>query len=96
MTAIERLKRKVVSRLLGEVDITYFKDAIDGKVAKLAYKDREIFIEKRDKGYILFLGYSKEYTYRQEYLAGQTMEQAIAGAINIIKEDEVFGTMMGR
>ena len=90
MTAIERLRRKIVSRLTGEPDITYFKDEIDKKVAKLLYKDREIIVQEKSRGYIMFLRKSKEYIYSQEYFAGHTEEEAIVIAKNIIKEEEVW------
>ena len=88
MDALERLKRKVVSRLTGEPDVIYFDKNIDSKVAKLTYKDREIIVEERKGGFVLFLGHRDDYTFSQDYLAGRDKEGAINDAKEIIKRDE--------
>jgi len=90
MERVEKLKRKIVSRLTGEVDIIHFKDAIDNKVAKLSYKDREIVLEERSSGFVMFLRNVKEYVYDQKYVAGNTLEQAVEEAKRIVKNDEYW------
>ena len=90
MIAIDRVKRKVVSRLTGEPDITYFESSMDKKVAKLTFKDREILVQERKGGDIMFLRKSKEYVYAQEYFAGHTKEGAIGIAKGMIKDDEIW------
>ena len=56
MNASERLRRKVVSRLIDEVDVYYFdKEQLDGKVAKLTYGERSIIIHEGGGGFEIFL-----------------------------------------
>ena len=88
MKPLERLKRRVASRLTGDVDVQRFKDSIDNKVAKLTYKNREIILEKRSNGFVMFLGKTGEYTYNQDYHSEQDEEGAINEAREIIKNDE--------
>ena len=90
MTALERLKRKITSRLTGEPDIIYFDKTIDSKVAKLTYKNREIIVEERSSGYVIFMRKGKEYTYNQDFFAKRSKDDAIAKAKEIIKNDEVW------
>ena len=90
MIAIDRVKRKVVSRLTGEPDITYFEGSMDKKVAKLTFKDREILVQEKSRGYMIFLRKNKEYVYAQEYFAGHTKEEAIGKAKSMIKDDEMW------
>ena len=90
MIAIDRVKRKVVSRLTGEPDITYFEGSMDKKVAKLTFKDREVIVQEKSRGYIIFLRRSNEYVFSQEYYAGHTKEQAIEKAKSMIKDDGMW------
>ena len=93
MNPIERLKRKIVSRLLGEVDIIYFEGVFDNKIAKLTYNNREIIVEERNKSYLMFFRHSGKYAYLQEYSAGHSREQAIQQAKNFIKDEERWKQM---
>ena len=90
MDALERQKRKIVSRLTGEVDIIYFDKGMDNKIAKLTYRDREIIIEKRSSGYVMFLRHEKDYTFDQDYFARMDKEEIIKEAKELIKNDEVW------
>ena len=90
MTGTKRRKRKIVSRLTGDPDIVYFDKPIDNKVALLRYKSREVIVEKRAEGYVLFTGQETEYMFRQRYIVGHTLGEVIEEAKKVIKDDDAW------
>ena len=88
---LDRLKRKIVSRLLDEVDVFYFdkKNQIDHKIAKLTYKDREVIVDKQNS---LTLWYKKndKYVWNRQESGFSNKEQAIEEAKNFIKDNEMW------
>jgi len=56
MKPSDRLKRKVVSRLTGDVDVYYFDEGqIDGRTARLSLGNRTILIQREVNGFGVFL-----------------------------------------
>ncbi len=89
----DRLKRKIVSRLIDEVNVLHIpkEGRIDKKIAILTYKDREIIIESSDDGVVLFTKKNREYKWHRHYTwVFPTEEDAIEGSRDIIKGDDVW------
>src|SRR3990167_2724018 len=92
MKPSDRLKRKVVSRLTGDVDVYYFDEVqIDGKVAKLTYGKRSILIQEEGSGYVLFLN-NGGYDWIRYGKMGMPMylNNTIEECKNIIKNDVMW------
>lgn len=93
-STIDRLKRKIVSRLTDEVDIYYLdeKQQIDNKVVLLNYKDRAIIIDKSAREeYLLFVKSNNQYNWNNHYgLVFPTKEKAVEQAKRILKDDEMW------
>lgn len=88
MNTLERLKRRVVSRLTDEVDITYIDSQVDNKVAFLRYKDRELLVVKTGENdfYIFYTKLRDEYEWIKEWVGYTSKELVIAQAEQVIKD----------
>ncbi len=97
MNAAERLKRKVVSRLIGEVDVYYFEgEQLDGKVAKLTYGKRSILIQMEGGGYVAFLNKGDLYEWVRYGKIDVDLTNTIDEAKIIIKNDVMWEEVKGR
>lgn len=91
MNATERVKRKVVSRLTGEVYVYYFDEKqIDGKAAKLTYGNRSILIQMEGGGYVAFLNNGDLYDWIRYGKIDVDLTRAIEECKNIIKNDVMW------
>lgn len=53
MLSLTKLTKKIVARLLDDVYVEELNDQIGGKVAKLEYKGRKAYIEKKKENHYI-------------------------------------------
>ena len=84
LSIIQKLKNKVVARLLDEVYVEKINNPIDKRVAKLEYKGRKAYIQERKGNYVLYLDHG-EYGFVESGPIYSSYEEAEEGGKDILK-----------
>lgn len=84
ISIIQRIKNKVVARLLDKVYVEKIDNPIDGRIAKIEYGGRKAYIQERKGSYVLYLDHG-EYGFVESGPVYSSYEDAEEGGKDILK-----------
>lgn len=88
MLSLTKLTKKIVARLLDDVYVEELNDQISGKVAKLEYKGKRGYIEKKKENhYIAYYCEGDLYSWIPGGYDYGSYEDAVVGVKKILKQN---------